>query len=73
MNYVSDMYKDGDANPNDNEARQVFVGFLTMQIWHTPTELFKPFYGQAIARYILQAVCLVSYEISIKLIHELQA
>jgi len=25
----------------------------TRQIFHTPTEVFKPYYGQAIARYIL--------------------
>ena len=25
----------------------------SLQLWHTPTELFQPFYGEAIARYIL--------------------
>ncbi|WPK23801.1 hypothetical protein PUMCH_001047 [Australozyma saopauloensis] len=25
----------------------------SLQLWHTPTELFSPFYGEALARYIL--------------------
>lgn len=25
----------------------------SMQLWHTPTELFQPYYGEALARYIL--------------------
>ena len=25
----------------------------TRQLWHTPTELFKPYYGEAIARYLI--------------------
>lgn len=25
----------------------------SLQLWHTPTELFQPFYGEALARYIL--------------------
>ncbi|KAL3899503.1 MAG: hypothetical protein SGCHY_002008 [Lobulomycetales sp.] len=45
MNYISKMYKARDDRPNDNEARQ---------IWHTPTELFTPHYGHAVARYILK-------------------
>jgi len=36
-----------DALPFENDSTSV------RQIFHTPTELFKPFYGQAIARYIL--------------------
>lgn len=27
----------------------------SLQLWHTPTELFLPFYGEAIARYILDS------------------
>lgn len=30
------------------------------QLWHTPSELFKPFYGQALARYLL-----VNYKLSL--------
>lgn len=26
----------------------------SMQLWHTPTELFSPYYGEAIARYLLE-------------------
>lgn len=43
MNHVSNLYQKEDDG--DNEARQ---------IWHTPTELFKPYYGNAIARYIAE-------------------
>ncbi len=25
----------------------------TRQLWHTPTELFRPYYGEAIARYLV--------------------
>jgi len=40
------MYKlQDDTLTVDNEARQV---------WHTPTELFKPFYGRAVANYIAE-------------------
>lgn len=28
-------------------------GSTNLQLWHTPTELFQPFYGEAIARYLL--------------------
>lgn len=30
------------------------------QLWHTPTELFKPYYGEALARYLL-----VNYKLSL--------
>ena len=33
---------------------------MSRQVWHTPTELFKPYYGQALARYLL-----VNYKLSL--------
>ncbi|OCL01802.1 DUF185-domain-containing protein [Glonium stellatum] len=33
----------------------------TRQLWHTPTELFRPFYGEAIARYLVTNYKLSSY------------
>lgn len=30
-----------------------YTGSTRLQLWHTPTELFQPFYGEAIARYLL--------------------
>ncbi|OAA54468.1 COG1565 domain protein [Cordyceps fumosorosea ARSEF 2679] len=33
----------------------------TRQLWHTPTELFRPFYGEAIARYLVSNYRLTTY------------
>ncbi|KAJ3216806.1 hypothetical protein HK099_005709 [Clydaea vesicula] len=45
LNYTSNLYKQIDNTELQNsEARQ---------IWHTPTELFRPWYGYALANYIL--------------------
>ncbi|KAM3581009.1 hypothetical protein VKS41_006456 [Umbelopsis sp. WA50703] len=46
MNLISKKYKEieGDVDEVDEVARQV---------WHTPTELFKPWYGYAIAKYLV--------------------
>ena len=32
----------------------------SLQLWHTPTELFHPYYGEALARYIL-----VNYKLNV--------
>lgn len=42
-------------DPNDNR-----------QLWHTPTELFRPYYGEAIARYLV-----TNYKISCSPYHDL--
>ncbi|KAG2174520.1 hypothetical protein INT44_006783 [Umbelopsis vinacea] len=46
MNLIAKKYKEieGDVDEVDEVARQV---------WHTPTELFKPWYGYAIAKYLV--------------------
>jgi hypothetical protein len=38
----------------------------TRQLWHTPTELFRPFYGEAIARYMV-----ANYKLSLYPYHDL--
>ncbi|KAF8587854.1 DUF185-domain-containing protein [Ramaria rubella] len=43
------------------------------QVWHTPTELFKPWYGQAIAQCILSEYMLKSYPYDDLVIYEVGA
>ncbi|KTW30702.1 hypothetical protein T552_00414 [Pneumocystis carinii B80] len=43
---------------------------LPNQLWHTPTELFKPYYGEAIARYILTHYKLSYYPYDDLIIYE---
>lgn len=38
----------------------------TRQLWHTPTELFRPYYGEAIARYLV-----MNYQLSHHPYHDL--
>lgn len=43
------------------------------QLWHTPTELFKPYYGQAIARYLTTNYKLLQYPYNDLIIYEMGA
>ncbi|KAF2863476.1 DUF185-domain-containing protein [Piedraia hortae CBS 480.64] len=43
------------------------------QLWHTPTELFKPFYGEAIARYMIANYKLGLYPYHDLVIYEMGA
>lgn len=43
------------------------------QLWHTPTELFGPYYGEAIARYLVTNYRLVHYPSNDLIIYELGA
>jgi hypothetical protein len=43
------------------------------QLWHTPTELFRPFYGEAIARYLISNYQLTLYPYHDLLIFEMGA
>ncbi|CAN6629302.1 hypothetical protein TRVA0_012S00826 [Trichomonascus vanleenenianus] len=43
------------------------------QLWHTPTELFKPYYGQALARYLLVNYKLSLYPYADLIIYEMGA
>ncbi|KAJ3417217.1 hypothetical protein HDV05_006423 [Chytridiales sp. JEL 0842] len=48
MNYLADLYKDVESAeiPDVDESAR--------QVWHTPTELFRPWYGYSIANYIMK-------------------
>jgi hypothetical protein len=45
----------------------------TRQLWHTPTELFRPFYGEAMARYMVTNYKLSLYPYYDLLIYEMGA
>jgi len=45
----------------------------TRQLWHTPTELFRPYYGEAIARYLVTNYKLTNYPVHDLIIYELGA
>ncbi|KAK4692947.1 hypothetical protein P7C71_g4353, partial [Lecanoromycetidae sp. Uapishka_2] len=45
----------------------------TRQLWHTPTELFRPYYGEAIARYLVTNYKLYTYPLNDLTIYELGA
>ncbi|KAL7783820.1 DUF185 domain-containing protein [Trichoderma ceciliae] len=45
----------------------------TRQLWHTPTELFRPYYGEAIARYLVSNYRLTTYPYDDMLIFEMGA
>ncbi|MCJ1451912.1 hypothetical protein MMC28_002252 [Mycoblastus sanguinarius] len=45
----------------------------TRQLWHTPTELFRPYYGEAIARYLVTNYKLSHYAVHDLIIYELGA
>ena len=45
----------------------------TRQLWHTPTELFKPYYGEAIARYLIDNYRLWAYPYHDLIIYEIGA
>jgi hypothetical protein len=45
----------------------------TRQLWHTPTELFRPWYGEAVARYLLENYRQLHYPQHDLIIYELGA
>ncbi|KAI1170688.1 S-adenosyl-L-methionine-dependent methyltransferase [Nemania sp. FL0916] len=45
----------------------------TRQLWHTPTELFRPYYGESIARYLLSNYRLWGYPYHDLIIYEMGA
>lgn len=46
MNHLGELYKENDSTQPS--------GLNDRQMWHTPTELFNPWYGYAVANYIVQ-------------------
>lgn len=57
-------FEDALDEQEPNEARQ---------LWHTPTELFRPYYGEAIARYLVTNYKLSLYPYHDLIIYELGA
>ncbi|KAK6210757.1 hypothetical protein LQW54_005962 [Pestalotiopsis sp. IQ-011] len=45
----------------------------TRQLWHTPTELFQPYYGQAIARYLMANYIMKTYPYHDLIVYEMGA
>ncbi|KAJ8066262.1 hypothetical protein OCU04_005344 [Sclerotinia nivalis] len=45
----------------------------TRQLWHTPTELFRPYYGEAIARYLVNNYKIWQYPYHDLIIYEMGA
>lgn len=45
----------------------------TRQLWHTPTELFRPYYGEAIARYLVANYKISQYPYHDLIIYEMGA
>jgi len=45
----------------------------TRQLWYTPTELFRPYYGEAIARYLVENYKLTTYPYHDLIIYEMGA
>ena len=45
----------------------------TRQLWHTPTELFRPYYGEAIARYLVTNYMLTHHPYHDLIIYEMGA
>ncbi|KAL7620696.1 hypothetical protein AAE478_009691 [Parahypoxylon ruwenzoriense] len=45
----------------------------TRQLWHTPTELFRPYYGEAVARYLLSNYVMTGYPYHDLIIYEMGA
>ncbi|KAG0231959.1 hypothetical protein BGX31_005316 [Mortierella sp. GBA43] len=66
LDRIADKYKEveDDMDVRDEVARQV---------WHTPTELFKPWYGYAIAKYIVTEYKLNNYPHKDLIIYEMGA
>ncbi|ORY55500.1 S-adenosyl-L-methionine-dependent methyltransferase [Pseudomassariella vexata] len=45
----------------------------TRQLWHTPTELFRPYYGEAIARYLMSNYIMSTYPYHDLIVYEMGA
>ncbi|KAH8682494.1 S-adenosyl-L-methionine-dependent methyltransferase [Xylariales sp. PMI_506] len=45
----------------------------TRQLWHTPTELFRPYYGEAIARYLMANYIMKTYPYHDLIVYEMGA
>lgn len=64
---LGERYQDFEDKLDAEEYR------IDRQLWHTPTELFRPFYGEAIARYMVANYKLTLYPYHDLVIYELGA
>ncbi|ANZ76576.1 BA75_03678T0 [Komagataella pastoris] len=46
-------YEDKKASSDQKSPKEQKTNAKDIQLWHTPTELFQPYYGEALARYLL--------------------
>ncbi|KAI9028240.1 S-adenosyl-L-methionine-dependent methyltransferase [Phycomyces nitens] len=66
MNILGRMYKEMETEADE-------VDQISRQVWHTPTELFKPWYGHAIAKYMVSEYKLNLYPHKDLIIYEIGA
>ncbi|KAJ1976030.1 hypothetical protein H4R34_004126, partial [Dimargaris verticillata] len=72
MNLVADRYREIEQGV-DADASAAANRPPAKQVWHTPTELFNPWFGQAIAKYIVTEYKLNHYPEDDLVIYELGA
>lgn len=58
------------ASENKKSEGEYQIKKPSLQLWHTPTELFQPFYGEALARYIIVNYKLNQYPYNDLIIYE---
>lgn len=63
----------GERYTDFEDALDAEVPNESRQLWHTPTELFRPYYGEAIARYLVTNYKLSNYPLHDLIIYELGA
>ncbi|ORY08422.1 DUF185-domain-containing protein [Basidiobolus meristosporus CBS 931.73] len=66
MNILGKKYREVETDYNE-------IDDIARQVWHTPTELFKPWYGYAIAKYIVTEYKLNNYPHNDLIIYEMGA
>ncbi|OZJ04805.1 hypothetical protein BZG36_01858 [Bifiguratus adelaidae] len=68
MDLLNKMYRRFDEQQGSED-----VDYTARQVWHTPTELFKPWYGYAIAKYMVAEYKLNLYPHRDLIIYEMGA
>ncbi|GJN90199.1 hypothetical protein Rhopal_003198-T1 [Rhodotorula paludigena] len=63
----------GSGHEGEGEGEAVMGKGVGRQVWHTPTELFKPWYGRALARYLCASYKLNLFPYNDLIIYEIGA
>ncbi len=63
--------KDSSKKQNQYKDYTKLPKSTTLQLWHTPTELFQPYYGEALARYLIVNYKLTLYPYKDLIIYEM--